>query len=173
LPAVHMQSYNQSGGWRAAPYLTYPEAIRKLQAGEISFCTPLIGTCMPPDRRLWLPTSILFPLGALAHIAATSGSRSVKVKLTFLCPYRSAPIGFRIRMFNDPLNKKSLGGVRQSLSVVEEQTVSTPLKNSISLFVRSNLSSVHAAQKMLRGSCCLLYFSQGSVSSVCRSAKPK
>jgi hypothetical protein len=72
-------------------------------------------------------------------------------------------------------NTKSLGGVRQSLSGCRKTNHFGPSEKEFSLFVRSNLFRVCAAQKMLllHGSYRLLPFSQGSISSVCRSAKPK
>eukprot|EP00798_Chlamydomonas_sp_ICE-L_P022423 gene22423-29535_t len=96
---ISLQSYNQKGGWRAASCVTSTQALAMLAAGSISSLTPLIGTRKPTHKSIWLPTTVLLPLGALADIA-----------VSFACRPRTLDDSDLTWLSKDPIRVVSLGG---------------------------------------------------------------
>ncbi|GAX76686.1 hypothetical protein CEUSTIGMA_g4132.t1 [Chlamydomonas eustigma] len=76
-----VQSYDSAGGWRQGNCLSSEEALLQLRAGKLCSLTPILGSTTAIHRRVWIPTALVLPLGALAFLHAHSGRSIVGLSM--------------------------------------------------------------------------------------------
>jgi len=67
--------YDEYGGWRLGDCISGDVAVAELHRGRLCALTPAVAVRAAMHRRTWVPTSIVLPLGALAHIHMHGGRR--------------------------------------------------------------------------------------------------